>query len=549
MTSTLTPSAPLPLLSPAAGWQALVHGFYRSAPYRVSLGRRGPDRIDLAVPFSWPDDRALADAILDETFLFAGRRHPLGRAPWTALPQSLSVAVALHGFEWLADLRAAGTKAAQQRARELVSGWIDHHSRWSLPAWHPAVVGRRLSLWLATADFLLADAEPGFRGRFLTAAAQQARHLVHTGHRCGGTAEAFAAVKGQLLAVLCLGIGELPPALARLAREIGRQVLADGGHVQRSPSLHLQVLRDLVDVRAALQSARAGIPPALVGAIERMAPMLRILRHGDGGLCLFNGSKEEDRRVVDAVLARAGVKGKAALDASVSGLQRIEAGRTVLVCDAGPPPPPGADGLAHAGTLSLEMSVGRERLVVNCGAYAGDDGSWRQVMRTTDAHSTLIVDAANSSLLGPSRGRRRTMQVAVSRREADGAVWLDASHDGYRRTCGVVHARRLFVADTGEDVRGEDSLKGPRPAPFRIRFHLHPGVRASMVQDGSAVLLRTAAGSGWRFVAVGGMLSLEESIYLGAADVPRRTQQIVVAGSPREAGARVRWAFRRQGGP
>jgi uncharacterized heparinase superfamily protein len=512
------------------------------------LGRRAPDRIDLAVPFSWPEDRSAAEAILDESFLFAGRRVPLGRAPWSALAQSSSVAVALHAFEWLADLRALGTKAAQQRARELVSGWIDQNDRWSLPAWHPAVLGRRLSLWLAAADFLLTDADDGFRSRFLTAAAQQARHLARVAGTCRGTAEAFAAVKGQVLAVVCLRIGTLAPALARLSREIERQVLADGGHVQRNPALHLQVLRDLVDVRAALQSSRAEIPPVVVAAIERMAPMLRNLRLGDGALALFNGSKEEDRRLVDAVLARAGVKGKAALDAAAVGFQRIEAGRTVLLCDAGAPPPAGADGFAHAGTLSFEMSVGRERLIVNCGACAGDDGTWRQAMRTTDAHSTLVVDGANSSTLGPSR-RRQTMQVTVSRREANGAVWLDASHNGYRRTYGIVHRRRLFVADTGEDVRGEDSLEGPRPAPFRIRFHLPPDVRASMVQDGSAVLLRTSGGSGWRFLAVGGALSLEDSVYLGAADIPRRTQQIVVAGSPREAGARIRWALRRQGGP
>ena len=37
-------------------------------------------------------------------------------------------------------------------------------------------------------------------------------------------------------------------------------------------------------------------PPALTTAIERMAPALRALRHGDGGLALFNGSKEETPR-------------------------------------------------------------------------------------------------------------------------------------------------------------------------------------------------------------------------------------------------------------
>ena len=39
-----------------------------------------------------------------------------------------------------------------------------------------------------------------------------------------------------------------------------------------------------------------------------------------------------------------------------------------MVVDCGAPPGPGTDRLAHASTLSLELSVGRDRLIVNCGA-------------------------------------------------------------------------------------------------------------------------------------------------------------------------------------
>src|SRR3546814_4312385 len=67
-----------------------------------------------------------------------------------------------------------------------------------------------------------------------------------------------------------------------------------------SSDLHLTLLRHLIDLRGVLRAARAagmdaGAPIALQHAIDRMAPALRFYRHGDGGLCLFNGRSEERR--------------------------------------------------------------------------------------------------------------------------------------------------------------------------------------------------------------------------------------------------------------
>lgn len=530
------------------GGGALRRWLFRSAPYRITLRGRRPDCVHLVIPLSWPEDRAVAEGIMQQRFEFFGRRFALDPAPWLAVAQHPAAAAALHGFSWLADLRAVGSKAAQLRARALVDDWIDNNRQWSSPAWGPAVLGRRVAAWITTADFLLTGANEPFPPRFFHSLALQARHLHRVARGTSGTAAAFAAGKGRLLAALCLGIGKIEPALKFLRREADRQVLADGEHVQRCPALHVNVLRDLLDVRTALQAARLEVPQAIGDAIERMVPTLRALRLGDGGLAVFHGGKEGDRRLLDAVLARSGVKAKAGDSSHDTGYQRLAAGRTVIVLDAGPLPPAGADRLAHAAPLALEMSVGRERLVVNCGSFAGDDVRWRKAMRVGDAHSTLIVSEtsvaevrANGSL------SHRPVEVQAQRRESEGSLWVDASHDGYRRPFGVIHRRRIYVHDSGDDVRGEDRLEGPGRQPFRIRFHLHPDVEPSIAGNGDMVLMRTAGGSEWRFVAVGGQMTLEESVYLGETDVPRRSMQIVVAGAPKEGGAQVKWAFQREG--
>jgi len=550
----LSPSVSLPMTRSAAavpdgvvrGLAALV---FRSPPYRWSLRGRTPHATQPLDWVRWPTDGEVAAALLEGEFLFGGRRWPLGHVPWSGLPPGAALAVALHGFGWLASLEADGSEAARTRAGELIGGWIDTNGRWSDPAWRPDVLGRRIYAWLAAADFVMTGADDVFRRRMLDSVAVQSRHLARIAARPGGDAGVFAALKGQIATALALGIGRVEAVLTALAREIDRQILADGGHVARNPEAHLHVLRDLLDVRTMLQGARVDVPTAATGAIERMALMTRAVRLGDGGLFQVHGGSEGDRSLIDAVLAQAAVRGKPSGSAPYVGFQRLAASRTTILVDAGPPPAT-RGATAHAAPLAIEMSVGRQRLVVNCGAHAGDDSNWRQALRATAAHSTLTVDDTNAVALAED-GRLADTQptVNVERREADGDSWLDGSHDGYRRL-GLIHRRRMFVAASGEDVRGEDDLdcesKGAAGRGFAVRFHLHPQIQASMVQDGSAVLLRLPRGDGWRFLAVGGTLALEDSIYFGSGHTPRRTRQIVVSGAVESGGAQVKWALRRE---
>ena len=101
----------------------------------------------------------------------------------------------------------------------------------------------------------------------------------------------LSAVRGLAFGGLCLPGCEkaLGQALRLLDRELPPQVLPDGGHIERNPERHMLVLRHLIDIRTVLRAARHEVPEVLQHAIDRMAPVLRFFRHGDGGLALFNG--------------------------------------------------------------------------------------------------------------------------------------------------------------------------------------------------------------------------------------------------------------------
>jgi uncharacterized heparinase superfamily protein len=348
------------------------------------------------------------------------------------------------------------------------------------------------------------------------------------------------------LAVLGNAEPRLAKVLKTLERELAAQVLPDGGHLSRSPSLQLQVLQDLIETRAVLRSAQFEVPAALKDAIERMAPMLRFFRHGDRRLALFNDSLEEDGVLIDLALTRSETKGRAPSHAPDTGFDRLQAFKSLVVIDTGPPPPSGFDDHAHAGTLSFELSHERERIIVNCGTYRGPKPNWWRVTRASAAHSVMVVADTNSvEIRADGTLGRSPTSVARERAEHEGQQWVSGTHDGYRERFGLIYARQLFLSADGEDLRGEDRLTGLPGAAFAVRFHLHPSVQASLVRDASAALLRLPSGMVWQLRSAGAEINLGESVYLGSGEA-RKTQQVVLSGTVPAGGATVRWAIRRE---
>ena len=523
--------------------------------YRFTLAGAAPRELAKNLAIRWPGDAKRGTALLDGDFRLAGETLRLA-APYAAPHEASADFLAeFHGFAWLADLATLGSAEAREIGRSAVASWIADNPTWHAASWRSDILAARLVAWVTQFDSLFAaTGEDPLRDALLASLARQARHLARVAAWEETGAARLHALKGLILAGIALGMGErrVGRALDWLARELPLQVLPDGGHVERSPAVQLAVLRDLVDIRTALRSAHVVVPDALQMAIDRMAPMLRLFRHGDGRLAQFNDTSEEYGALADLLLTRSEVRARPPLSAPHSGFQRLQCGKTIVIADTGAPPPPGLDRHAHAGTLSFEMSVGRERLIVNCGAYRGASPEWRRAARNTAAHSTLIVADTNSAEIRDdfTLGHRPAV-TDTERAEADGSHWITAAQDGYAAQFGVSHARQLFLAADGEDLRGEDTLiasaggKSALGAPFAIRFHLHPTVQVSLIQDGTAALLRLASGIGFRLRAQGAQMSLADSIYLGSGET-KKTQQIVLAGTV-GAGATVKWAIRREG--
>jgi uncharacterized heparinase superfamily protein len=506
---------------------------------------RVPDAPLPLVRDLWPGDPGRGANLLRGEIELGGVVSRLLPGSFAELQAPPALRAASHGFAWLRDLKALSTDAARMQARALVTEWIAAPALEPL-AMRPDVAGSRIAAWLGHYEFFAASADDGFRARFMQRLVEDARLLSARMPAEEHDGRALTALKGLFAAAVSLPDhpGLLSRALKLLPGEIVRQIRPDGSQIERSPPALLQALQDLVEIRTLLQAAQVMPVPALLQAIERAGPALRALRHADGGLALFNGAREGSAAMIDMVLSQAGRGGRVPVALGDGGFYRMAAGKTVLIADFAPPAAPGIDRFAHAGTLSFEMSVGKDRMIVNCGGAPSAAGEWRDASRATAAHSTLVVaDTSSADLLADGLGRR-PLTVQARRQELEGEQWLEASHDGWALPFGVLHHRELYMAASGEDVRGEDTLVGPQPRAFAIRFHLHPLVGVSLQQNGEAALLRLPGGGFWQLRAKGGQMSVEESIYLGGT-APRRCEQVVIT-CWEDGEQQVKWAITRQ---
>lgn len=535
-------------------WKTPLHRRHLKGKYPLKL---------LAVPDSEiPGDMRAGQAIRAGYFLHRGRKLDIEEMDFRRLDVSPAFADYLHSFRWLRDLASAAPREqAAPIAEALLRKWLEAHAENpSEPAWRADNAGWRLFYWTAHAPLILSSGDLVYRSLVLNCVARTARHLDRTADKAPLGLPRLVAWGGIVAASLLMPGGAARKLFgeAGLKRAIESTFHHDGGIISRSPLAQLEGIMLLSMVTAVYDARREQVPAFIHEGLARTVPALLGLTHGDGGLGSWQGAAATDPRMVEAVVRASRVRTRPLRQARDWGYQRVAAGQTVLQIDAAPPPVARLADAGCASTGAIEISDGTQRLIVNCGG-AGLEGAWiapelAQGLRTTAAHSTLVLADSNSTAILPdgTLGRGVT-EVELNRQELETGSRIDLSHDGYVRRIGYVHRRLLLVSSDGKEIRGEDMLtpaerrKRPAALPVHLRFHLAPGVEPTLTADQMGALLRVDLGALWQFRAGAGTLSIEESLWVDGEGRPHPTRQLVVTAEALPGGSSIGWLLKRVG--
>lgn len=482
-----------------------------------------------------------------------------GASPFRIAAPSVAWERELHGFSWLRHLAAAENEDAANAARQFVLDWIALQKSARGASHEPAVIARRLMSWIAQANLLLESADARAYAAILGSIGRQVVALKSTWRNAPDGAPRLVCLIALVLCDLAVSGHErqLQEAQAALSEELDRQILPDGGHISRNPSVLAEIVLDLLPLGQCFQARGREAPEAVPDVIKRALAFLRFMRLGDGMLARFNGVSAGSPAALATVLGYSGGDLDAVSAAPDSGYARLERGDSIAIVDVGAPPPIELSSEAQAGALSFELTS-RARLVLVNGGFPGPaHRDWDSVARATASHNTLCLAESSSARLVrhpqleaivdglPIRGPDF---VAARLSDEGGVAVLAASHDGYVARFGLMHNRRLALSADGKKLEGLDRLETAgrqrlkAKLPFSIHFHVHPDCKLERVSRQNGCRIAVCDGQVWIFKAEGAALSVEDSLYFVDSAGPRPSTQIVLRGAT-AGDIEVRWDF------
>ena len=504
-------------------------------------------------------DRQRGEALLAGQFSVGSETISLKDLDFAAIGASGPLAEQLQGFSWLRDLSAAAAREKGARLAEAMVGrWLLAHGTKVDEAWAPQLWGERILFWAAYAPYILSSNDSGYRSALLNTFARGARHLDGNADKAAAGVDRVTAWCGVVAAGLLVqgGVPRVARGEAGLVRALSTAQFDDGGLISRSPFEQVQLVDRLGMLRGCYLAAKQIIPDGIEAAGQASLAALHGVTMGDGALSSWQGCGPGEAARLTAVIEGCGLRARPLRQARGWGYQRMSALGTIVVVDAAPPPPQKSADQGSASTLAFELSDGGQRLVVNCGGSGPLPTELSQELvqglRTTAAHSTLVLADTNSTnILADGSLGKGVEDVAIDRTEDNDSSRFEASHDGYVRTFGLIHKRSLLLGNDGKELRGADQLsaKGRKKiresAAYAVRFHLAPGVEATITADGMGAILRSKGAPPWNFRCRGGNLTTEESLWIDGRGDPGRTTQLVIVGEVSALGGEIGWQFRR----
>ena len=371
-------------------------------------------------------------------------------------------------LHYMDGLRAAATSDAIKRAH--IARWLAENPPARGDGWDPYPISRRTVNWTVWA-MAGGDAPPGLAASVTLQRAVLARRL----ERHLGANHLLANLKALAFMALAWREGDGCAAVAAFSDEASAQLLADGGHIERSPSYHALVLEDVLDVLNLAR--RAGVREQLAGLAARALGWLVAMTRPDGAWPLFNDAASGVAPTTAALLTYAAELGiaPAAVPLGASGYYRYDRPGWSAWIDAGPIGPDWNPGHGHADVFAFELFARGRAMIVDTGVSTYARGRTRDYERSTAAHNTVeLAGRSQAELWGAFRvGRRpRVYDLEVN------PTGLSAWHDGYRHL-GTAHARAFAFAPDRLTIE-DDLRRRYARADAVARLHFAPGVAVTL---------------------------------------------------------------------
>jgi uncharacterized heparinase superfamily protein len=429
-------------------------------------------------------------------FTFLNETYNLSEIGWDNTNISKLWRYNLHYFDYL--LQDKDVSNIQIKCQiDLIENWINNNAFGKGTAWEPYPTSVRIINWIKWHKLcrgLSEKAKLSLWNQTRWLAARPEYHLLGNHLFINAKALFFSAALFQLNNNNKI----YKRAISILNKELDEQFLSDGAHFELSPMYHSLAMEDLLDLLSISNNLPVTFPKEKI-KIKFLKGMdwLKTMIYNNEELSHFNDCANGIAPKYSELKIYANHLG---LDLSIqennnfyyhsdSGFIVFEDNDSHLVADVAKIGPSYLPGHAHADTLSFELAIFGQRIIVNSGTSVYGISLERIRQRGTAAHSTIEIDGLNSSEVWSGfRVARRAIpfNIQISPHVLQkNNVSFKASHDGYKRLKNKPIHKRTWIFNKNEWFI-VDEISGNNNDVIS-RYYLHPDLHIKDMINGYVV--------------------------------------------------------------
>ncbi len=425
----------------------------------------------------------------EDVFQFLNEKYSLNKTGWNNAKIEKLWIYNLHYFD---DLNASGAHQRRAQHEQLLRRWVHDNPPTQGNGWEPYPTSLRIVNWI---KWQLQG--PVVEKPVLDSLAMQTRWLTKRleYHILGN--HLFANAKALVFSGLYFDGDEadrwLQTGIRIIQAQLEEQILPDGGHFERSTMYHSLALEDVLDLLN-IFGVYADVPvknkTQLIEKLQKyaasMQQWLHAMCHPDGEISFFNDAAIGIAPSPDELEAYAQRLGYVSAERiklpfehfKQSGYIRIQRNAMLALLDVAKIGPDYLPGHAHADTLSFEMSVHQQRVLVNSGTSCYGLSAERLRQRGTKSHNTVCVSDQNSSEIWSSFRVARRAKPFDLKVERNSVIKIQCAHNGYFRLPGRPHHNRAWLIEDAK-ITITDTVSNPSLVSEAF-YHFHPDVQVAI---------------------------------------------------------------------
>ncbi len=466
-------------------------------------------------------------------FTFLNETHSLVGYGWDSKRLSKLWRYNLHYFDFL--LQDPADLEITEKQKIILSKWISENPFGKGTGWEPYPTSLRIINWIkwhCHTNSLTETAKSSLWNQIRWLSARPEYHLLGN--------HLFVNAKALLFGCALFGLDEKSPiyrkALNILISELDEQFLKDGAHFELSPMYHSLAMEDLLDLYQLSSSLPSSFPKdKILEKYKKGMYWLFYMKYDNQEFAHFNDCANGIALNYNDLIKYAdkiGIEHQVVQSIDYnhftdSGFAVLKKNDIHLITDIGKVGPDYLPGHAHADTLSFELAIKGQRIIVNSGTSEYGISNERLRQRSTAAHSTIEVDGKSSSEVWSGfRVARRASVDVLDEKIDENYFLLLAEHDGYKRlTQQPIHKRYWKVSSGKLEIKDEVSGYGNS---INLRYYLHPEVIVN--QNLSEVILSTSSGILLKFES-DNVIKVEKSTYHDEFGLIKNNSCLLITGT------------------